>query len=105
MLEMTGGPSELSTGEAKRLDELEEAIAACEKRHLQIGLLLRSVRDERLYRKSHGNFESYCRDRWGKPRQSVNRAIRATEVVEEMKADGFAVAIVRAPSAGSRSPQ
>ena len=39
-----------------------------------------AIRDQRLYRETHGTFEDYCRERWGMSRFYAHRLIEASEV-------------------------
>lgn len=43
------------------------------------GLLLREIRDDKLYKKKYGTFEEYAEQRWGWQRRHVYRMIEAAE--------------------------
>lgn len=89
MIEMTGGPNELTDRERDLLANLEEQISHAESQHYWAnGKAYRAIRDARLYRAA-SNFEQYCRARWGRPRQNVNRYIAAVEVGEDLEARGM----------------
>jgi phage N-6-adenine-methyltransferase len=47
---------------------------------VEVGEALLAIRDERLYRDTHGTFEDYCRERWGFNRQRASQLIGAAEV-------------------------
>jgi hypothetical protein len=88
-IEMTGGPAELSDRERNLLWKLEGLISDAEaKMYWTCGKALRPIRDRRLYR-HEGTFEDYCQKRWGWPRQTGNRYIKAVEVAEDLAAGGF----------------
>jgi hypothetical protein len=67
------------------------ALADCElrierglKTFIDVGQALADIRDNRLYKGTHGTFEDYCRDRWkmsdGRARQFMIAAETATNV-------------------------
>jgi hypothetical protein len=84
MLNIQEPDIQLNTQEQARLDELESTIEQGLKRFYEIGKALDEIRQSRLYRQSHNNFEAYCRDRWGIARQTANRFIAATQVVDNL---------------------
>lgn len=88
-MEMTGAPHVLTAAERSDLARMEDQVERHEAQHLDVGRPLREIRDKRLYRETHARFEDYCRDRWGMPRQTANRYIRAVEVVQELEAAGL----------------
>lgn len=47
------------------LAECETVIEAGLATFVEVGNALLRIRDERLYRDTHGTFEDYCRERWG----------------------------------------
>jgi hypothetical protein len=49
------------------------------------GEALIRIREAKLYRKSHGTFEEYCRDRWKITDDYARKLIRATEVVQDIQ--------------------
>lgn len=51
---------------------------------VEVGEALAAIRDQRLYRDTHGTFEDYCRDRWGFNRKRAAQMIEAAEVVSTM---------------------
>lgn len=70
------------------------SLAECEsviERHLQsfiaVGQALLAIRDQRLYRATHGDFDTYCKDRWGWTKSRAGHLIRASEVVDALGTD------------------
>lgn len=55
-----------------------------ERAFYQAGKALKKLRDRRLYRSTHPNFEEYCRDRFGFGRHAANRLIAGAGVVENL---------------------
>lgn len=51
---------------------------------VEVGSALLRIRDERLYRESHGTFEGYCRERWNLSRPRAYQLIEAAEVGSEL---------------------
>ena len=66
---------------AKRsLNKVEEQIETnVRKAWYDNGLLLREIRDDKLYKKKYGTFEEYADQRWGWQRRHVYRMIEAAE--------------------------
>ena len=50
----------------------------------EAGKALKELRDRRLYRSTHSNFEQYCQDRFGFGRHAANRLISCANVVENL---------------------
>jgi hypothetical protein len=71
----------LETGELRSLAELEAVIERGIDTFKEVGQALMEVRDRRLYRATHGDFDTYCRERWGFTKTHANRLIRATKTV------------------------
>lgn len=71
-----------NTGEivARSLEENEAIIERGLATFIEVGNALAEIRDNRLYRESHGTFEGYCRDRWGWNRNYANKVISAADV-------------------------
>lgn len=51
---------------------------------VEVGEALMEIRDQRLYRSTHGDFDTYCRERWGMSRRNSDRLIDAAEVVGQL---------------------
>ncbi|MDH3976447.1 MAG: hypothetical protein OEV42_19455 [Deltaproteobacteria bacterium] len=75
----------LTKNEQKRKEELEGVIVKNLRAFVEVGLALREIRDNRLYRKSHTNFEDYCQEMYEIVRRSADRYIAAAEVVEDLQ--------------------
>ena len=62
-------PAELNwmlyPGRWHRLGELVNMIDAGLEGALPVGIALREIMEEHLYRETHENFEDYCKERWG----------------------------------------
>lgn len=74
----------LTARESDELAALEETIERGLKTFVDVGASLARIRDERLYRTTHGTFEDYCRDRWGMNRGHANRLVAAAGVAKNL---------------------
>lgn len=74
--------------EASRLADLEGVIERGLSTFVEVGEALLSIRDERLYRLTHGTFEAYCEDRWQMGRRHANRLIEASAVAAALGPNG-----------------
>lgn len=72
---------ELTLDEERELHRLELRV---ERALSEGGAALKELRDKRLYRSTHANFEDYCRDRFGFSRRHPYRLIDAAIVVENL---------------------
>jgi len=79
------GPELLTINEQTRLTELEGTIERTKGGFVECGKALAEIRDSRLYRKSHPNFEAYCKDKFGWVRRYANRLIQASKVVRSLE--------------------
>jgi len=74
--------SEALTGpEQRKLNDLETVIELGLQTFVEVGAALSIIREQRLYRESHGTFEDYCRERWGWTRQRAAQLIDASDTV------------------------
>lgn len=75
---------ETETGEilSRTLDECEQVIEAGLGTFMQVGTALAEIRDARLYRSTHDDFDTYCIDRWGFDRKRASEFIIAAAVSE-----------------------
>ncbi len=73
---------ELTQDEQRERHRLELRV---ERAFYEAGRSLVQLRDQRLYRSTHGNFEDYCRDRFGFSRRHPYRLIDAAIVFENLK--------------------
>jgi DNA N-6-adenine-methyltransferase (Dam) len=72
----------LTPAESSRLAELEQVVDAGLQTFVDVGLALLEIRDERLYRETHGTFEAYLDERWGMSRSRGYRLIDGARVAE-----------------------
>lgn len=78
----------LHPAELAALDRAERTIARGLKTFVEVGQALIEIRDARLYRATHSNFEDYCTDRWGLSKTHGNRLIQAYEVTRILTPTG-----------------
>jgi len=76
----------LTEQERSRLAELEGVI---ERSYVEVGHALREIRDSRLYRETHPNFDAYCRERWRFSRQRAGQLIDAAQVATMVVSAGL----------------
>ena len=82
------------------LDELQRCESVIEtgfQTFVEVGSALLKIRDDRLYRSSHGTFENYCSERWELSRP------RAYQLIEAAKVVGNLSTIVDKPSLESQA--
>jgi len=72
----------LAPAEQTRLAELEAVVERGMQTFVEVGLALTEIRDARLYRETHGTFETYLAARWGMSRANGYRMIDAAQVAE-----------------------
>lgn len=77
--------SELSPDEWQERLYLERLV---ERTFYEAGKSLQKLRDKKLYRNTHPNFEEYCRDRFGHSRQKSNYLIAAADVYDNLTTSG-----------------
>jgi hypothetical protein len=69
---------------AAALPELEGVIERGLATFVEVGTALAEIRERRLYRETHGDFDTYCRERWGWSARHANRQIEAAAVVSSL---------------------
>lgn len=74
----------LTPAERRHLGMLEKRIAHGISTFREVGESLMEIRDERLYRETHGTFEAYCRDKWMLDRGRAYQLIGAAEVARAL---------------------
>jgi len=79
----------MTATEAAALTECEQTIERGLKSWDEMGVALRRIHEERLYRAEHGTFEDYCRDRWGFTQQYATSLIRGAALAETMVSAGL----------------
>ncbi|MCK5230312.1 MAG: DNA methylase [Desulfobulbaceae bacterium] len=73
----------------RRLTELENIIAANQRKFYQIGKALKQIRDERLFRDLlFDSFDAYVKDRWDMARSHAYRLIEASNIIENLSPIG-----------------
>jgi hypothetical protein len=75
---------ELTSSERHRLTEAEAVIQSHFESFSKAGDALVDIRDNRLYRETHGTFEDYCRERWEMSKTQANRLIAAATVLHNI---------------------
>lgn len=76
--------TKLSLKESLLLDRFEKVIRKGKETFVEVGLALMAIRDQRLYRKDHGDFGEYCESKWGWSRQRAHQVIQAATVVKSL---------------------
>ncbi|MGA2464998.1 MAG: hypothetical protein ABSH06_11685 [Thermodesulfobacteriota bacterium] len=74
----------LTSDEQNELIRLETIIENGRKSFIEVGTALMKIRNEKLYRETHRNFEEYCREKWGMTRRYANNLIASTKVIENL---------------------
>ncbi len=80
--------SDLTRAEKDRLEILEERVRRGIETFHDVGRALAEISYRRFYRKTHGTFEAYCREKWGFHRSLAYRLIAAAEVVDDVSTIG-----------------
>ena len=75
---------ELTVSEQSELTQCEEIIERGAKHFVAVGSALATIRDQRLYRATHTNFETYLRDRWHRGRDWAEVTINAAAVIDRL---------------------
>lgn len=71
----------LTSTEKLKLVDLELVIERGLQTFVEVGAALTLIRDQKLYRESHGTFEEYCQDRWGWTDRRARQLMDASAVV------------------------
>ncbi len=74
----------LTTREQRDLLRAERTIAKGLKSFLAVGLALKEIRDNRLYRQKYDTFEDYCIKRWDLSRPRAYQLCAASEVIADL---------------------
>lgn len=80
--------TDLTTNDDQRLVECEAKIDRSLRSFVDIGDALLEIRESRLYRNSHQNFEQYCQSRWNITKSRANQLISASRLVENLENNG-----------------
>lgn len=71
----------LTTTEATTLAECEAVIETNRDGFIRVAEAMATIRDERLYRRTHATFEDYCKERWGFTRMRASQVIAAADTI------------------------
>lgn len=82
-------PAEIAPPEP--LDRLGQLESEFLQSFVTAGLALKKIRDEGLFRARYGDFDTYCRRRWGMGKTYPNRLIKAAQVSEDLRAGGVGI--------------
>lgn len=81
---VSGSVDLVTVEERERLTELESVICENLTGFVKVGLALKEIRDQRLYRVRFGTFEQYCKAFWDYSKTHANRNIAAADVVQNL---------------------
>jgi hypothetical protein len=81
----------ISCSEEAQLAHLEIRISKGISSFIEVGEALSAIRDARLYRATHGTFESYCAEKWGMSKTHCNRLISSSEVAQSLAPMGATI--------------
>ncbi len=74
----------LTTVEAGEFERLKQTIRAGQQTFVEVGLAYAAIREQRLYRATHGTFDAFCRDEFSLSKREVDRTIEAAAVVKRL---------------------
>ncbi len=74
----------LSASEQRALQRAEVTIAKGMKAFVAVGLALKEIRDQRLYRQQYDTFGEYCAERWELSRPRAYQLCAASQVVADL---------------------
>ena len=74
----------LSSTERYELHGHEQTIERGLGTFQEVGTALLAIRDKRLYRSTHANYDAYLEERWGISRRRADQLISAAEVVDNL---------------------
>lgn len=85
-----------SAGEVRlrSLTECEDIIERGLRTFMEVGTALAEIRDQSLYKQSHGTFEDYCRERWKLSRKRAYDLMGSARAVAELSPIGDTSMIV-----------
>jgi hypothetical protein len=86
-VELYRPPSLLTLREQSLFARAERTISKGLKSFLEVGLALKEIRDNRLYRQRHNTFAEYCAKRWELSRPRAYQLCAASEVVADLSAN------------------
>ena len=74
----------ISESDDARLARNETRISQGLASFVEVGEALSDIRDARLYRATHGTFESYCAEKWGMSRNYCTRLMTSADVAKSV---------------------
>jgi hypothetical protein len=74
----------LTAAERARLTELESVVETHLETFLTVGRALAEIRNRRLYRQEHADFETYCKTKWGFGGAHGLDLVRSVSVAEHL---------------------
>jgi hypothetical protein len=90
-MQITNTPTEselaadrLDITERRKLQELESIVEQGLQTFYEVGKAFNEIREKKLYRETHKNFEAYCQEKWGMARRTAYQFIEAALVMENL---------------------
>ena len=74
----------LSSEEKKTFRQCETVIRKGVKTFVQVGVALKEIQDQQLYREKHSTFDEYCKQRWEMSRSYAYRLIDSAKIAKEL---------------------
>ncbi|WP_373535299.1 hypothetical protein [Microcoleus sp.] len=84
LLESEYPTAQLDVTQRARFLELESIVEHGLQTFYEVGKALDEIREEKLYRETHKNFEAYCQQKWGIARRTAYRFIDAAKVMDNL---------------------
>lgn len=69
------------------LQECEIIIEQGLQTFIQVGRALLTIKEQKLYRATHSNFNEYCKERWGFTQQHAGRLVIASKVADIIESE------------------
>jgi hypothetical protein len=76
--------AQLDIAERARLQQLECIVEQGLHTFYEVGKALEEIREQKLYRETHKNFEAYCHEKWGITKRRAYQFIDAAEIMENL---------------------
>ncbi|MCY7382866.1 MAG: hypothetical protein LH628_09880 [Microcoleus sp. CAN_BIN18] len=76
--------AQLDIAERARLQQLESIVEQGLHTFYEVGKALEEIREQKLYRETHKNFEAYCHEKWGITKRRAYQFIDAAEIMENL---------------------
>lgn len=81
--------ADLSLGDSRRLNELEQIVDRGLQGFIEVGNALMEIRSGKLYRQTHPTFKSYCEQRFGFTDSRGRQLIAAAKTVTDVTVRGL----------------